>query len=127
MYSALKIWKTTDYLKYSTELKGALWVGTFFVAMNKDRWNSIPPAEQKIIEQINQEWADKQGLLWDKLEKEGKDYAIKTGVKITTLSAEEQAKWDGKAEPLFNKYVKQMKEKNLPGEEMIKFVRDNLK
>jgi TRAP-type transport system periplasmic protein len=127
VYQALQMWKTTDYLKFSTELKGALWVGTFFVAMNKNKWNSIPPADQKIIEQINQEWVDKHGLLWDKLEKEGKDFAIKAGVKITQLSAEEQAKWDAKAEPCFDKYVKQMKEKNLPGEEMIKFVRDNLK
>ena len=127
VYQALQMWKTADFLKYSTELKGALWVGNFFVAMNKDKWNTIPPAEQKIIEQINQEWVDKHGPLWDKLEKEGKDYAIKAGVKVTVLSAEEQAKWDAKAEPLFDKYVKQMKEKNLPGEEMIKFVRDNLK
>lgn len=127
IYQTLQMWKTTDFLKYSTELKGALWVGTFFVAMNKDKWNSIPPEDQKIIEQINREWVDKQGLLWDKIEKEGKDFAIKTGIKITQLSAEEQAKWDAAAEPLFGRWVQRMQEKNLPGDEMIKFINDSLK
>jgi TRAP-type transport system periplasmic protein len=126
-YSTLKVWKTTDYLKYSTDLKNAMWVGTFFVAMNKNKWNSIPPAEQKIIEQINREWTEKQGQMWDHIEKEGKDFAVSQGVKIIRLSVEEQAKWDAKTEPLLPKYLKQMKDKNLPGEELVKFIRDNLK
>jgi TRAP-type transport system periplasmic protein len=127
VYSGMKTWKTTDILKYVTEMKGSAYTAVFVVAMNKSKWNSIPPDQQKIIEKINQEWIEKQAEQWDILEKEGKEYAISQGVKIIKLPVEEQAKWTAKGQPLFDKYEKEMKEKNLPGEEFIKLVRDQIK
>jgi TRAP-type transport system periplasmic protein len=114
-------------LKYTTEINGTAYTAVFFVAMNKSKWNSIPPEEQKIIEQINKEFAEKQAVLWDELEKEGKEYAISRGMKVTKLSAEEQAKWNAKGAPLYDEYLKRTKEKGLPGDEMLKFIRANLK
>jgi TRAP-type transport system periplasmic protein len=127
VYSGLKTWKTADILRYTTELSGSAYTAVFGVAMNKEKWNSIAPADQKTIEQIDHEWAEKQAVLWDALEKEGKEYAISKGVKVIKLSAEEQAKWNAKAQPLYDEYLKRTKEQNLPGEEMLKFVRENLK
>jgi TRAP-type C4-dicarboxylate transport system substrate-binding protein len=127
VYSGLKTWKTADILRYTTELNGSAYTAVFAVAMNKDKWNSIAPADQKVIEQLNLEWAQKQALLWDTLEKEGKEYAISRGVKVIKLSAQEQAKWNAMAKPLYDEYLKRTKEKNLPGDELLKFVRENMK
>ena len=43
--------------------------------MNKAKWNSIPPEQQKIIEQINQEWIEKHGKLWDQWDKDAKEFS----------------------------------------------------
>jgi TRAP-type transport system periplasmic protein len=126
-YEALKGWKLGEVVKYSTENYGTAYTATFIVAMNKNKWNSLPPDVQKTIEAINAEWIEKQGKLWDTMDQEGKDYILKRGNKIITLSAEENQKWAAKAQPLFDEYVKKMKEKGLPGEDALKFVRDYLK
>lgn len=126
-YEALKGWKLGEVIKYTTENYGSAYTATFVVAMNKDKWNSIPPNLQKIIEQINAEYIEKQGRLWDTMDAEGKEFSHKRGNKSITLSAEENAKWAAKAQPLFDDYVKKTKEKNLPGDEVLKFMRAYLK
>ncbi|MCX5815643.1 MAG: TRAP transporter substrate-binding protein [Proteobacteria bacterium] len=126
-YEALKGWKLGEVIKYTTENYGSAYTATFIVAMNKDKWNSIPPNLQKIIEQINLEYIEKQGKLWDTMDSEGMEYSHKRGNKSIKLSAEENARWAAKAQPLFDEYVKKSKEKNLPGEEALKFIRGYLK
>jgi TRAP-type C4-dicarboxylate transport system substrate-binding protein len=126
-YEPLTGWKLAEVIKYTTETYGVGYSATFLVSMNKAKWNSIPPAEQKIIEQINQDWIEKHGKLWDQWDKEAKESSLKRGNKVITLSAEEQARWYSKAEPLFTDYVKKMKEKGLPGDEVLKWARDYLK
>lgn len=126
-YEALKGWKLGEVVKYTTENHGSAFTAAFAVVMNKDKWNSIPPNLQKIIEQINEEYIEKQGRLWDKMDDEGREFILKRGNKIIKLSAEENEKWAAKAQPLFDEYVKKTKEKNLPGDEVLKFIREYLK
>ncbi len=126
-YEALKGWKLGEVIKFTTENYGTAYTATFVIAMNKAKWNSLSPDVQKIIEQINTEWVEKQGKLWDTMDDEGRDFSTKRGNKIIKLSAEENARWATKAEPLFDEYVKKSKEKNLPGDQVLKFIRDYIK
>lgn len=126
-YEPLIGWKLAEVIKYTTETYGVGYSATFLVSMNRAKWNSIPPEQQKIIEQINQEWIEKHGKLWDQWDKDGKEFSMKKGNKVITLSAQEQARWHTKAEPLFDEYVQKMKEKGLPGDEVLKWARDYLK
>jgi TRAP-type C4-dicarboxylate transport system substrate-binding protein len=126
-YEALIGWKLGEVVKYTTENFGSAYSGVQMVAMNKDKWNSLPPDAQKAIEAINQEWIEKQGKMWDDLDRDGKDFILKRGNKIITLSKEEDARWAAKAQPLFDEYIKKMKDKGLPGEEVVKFYRERLK
>lgn len=126
-YEALKGWKLGEVIKSTSENYGTAYTATFVIAMNKAKWNGIPPDSQKIIEQINQEFSEKQGKLWDKMDQDGKEFSIKRGNQVIKLSAEENAKWVAKIEPLFNEYVKKTKEKNLPGDKALKFTRDYIK
>ncbi len=123
-YEALKGWKLGEVVKYTTESYPVAYTATFVIAMNKAKWNSISPADQKIIEEINKEWIEKHGKEWDQVDRDGKEFATKRGNKIYKLSAEEGARWKAKAEPLFAEYVKNTKAKNLPGDEVLKFARD---
>lgn len=126
-YEALKGWKLGEVIKSTTENYGTAYTATFVIAMNKKKWDSIPADAQKIIGEINQEFVEKQGKLWDKMDQDGKEFSVKRGNQVIKLSAEEDAKWKAKIEPLFNEYVKKSKEKNLPGDKALIFVRDYLK
>ena len=126
-YEAMEGFRLGEQVKYSTENYETSYSATFVVIMNKKKWNSLPPDVQKVIDGMSPEYIEKYAVMWDDIEKSGKEYCIKKGNKIITLDKAEQAKWVAKAEPLFDDYVKRMKAKNLPGDEALKFVRDYLK
>jgi TRAP-type transport system periplasmic protein len=126
-YEALEGFRIGELTKYSTENYATSYSACFVVVMNKDTWNSLPPDVQQMIDKLSVEYADKYAEMWDDITIAGKEYMIKRGVKINTLPKEEEAKWVEKAEPLFAEYVKKVKEKGLPGDEALKFVRDYLK
>ena len=120
-YEALQGWKWGEVVKFTTEAWGMTYSSAFFVVMNKDKWNGLPPDIQKIIEQINGEYIEKHGKAWDKIDKEGKDFTIKLGNKIIILSADENRKWERAVKPLYDEYGKNMKDKGLPGDEALRF------
>jgi TRAP-type C4-dicarboxylate transport system substrate-binding protein len=124
---ALKGWKLGEVVKFTTQSYGSAYNMLFFVAMNKQKWNSLPPDVQKIIEQINEEWIDKHGKNWDAIDKEAYDFIDKLGNKVIPLSAEEGARWAKAVEPMFDDYVKDKSAKGLPAAEALKFCRDRLK
>ena len=120
-YEALQAWKWGEVVKSTTEAWGMAYSSAFFIAMNKAKWNGLPPDIQKIIEQINGEWFEKHGKGWDEIDKAGKEFTIKLGNKIVTLSVDENRKWERAVKPLYDEYVKSMKDKGLPGDEVLKF------
>jgi TRAP-type C4-dicarboxylate transport system substrate-binding protein len=126
-YEATEGFRFGDQLKYSTENYATSYSAVFAIVMNKDKWNSLPPDIQKIIDTMSKEYIEKYAAMWDDIEISGKAYLVKRGNKINTLSKEEEAKWVEKAQPIFDEYVKKMKEKGLPGDEALKFARDYLK
>jgi TRAP-type C4-dicarboxylate transport system substrate-binding protein len=124
---ALEGFKLGEVISYTTEDYSAAYSTAFFVVMNKAKWNSLPQDIQAIIEKIDEEWIEKTGKNWDAIDKSGKLFAEKNGVKGIPLSAQESARWAAAARPLLDDYVKSMKEKNLPGDQVLKFCLDYLK
>ncbi len=124
---ALKGWKLGEVVNNSTLNYGSAYTTGFFVVMNKEKWNSLPPDVQKIIEEINQEWIVKNGKAWDEIDEEGVAFGKSKGIKTIPLSKEEDAKWAAKVKPILDEYVKTMKDKGLPGEEALKFCQEELK
>lgn len=124
---ALKGWKLGEVIKYTTENFGSAYSTSFFVVMNKEKWNSLPPDVQKTIESVNQEWIVKTGQGWDEIDKEGREFTLSRGNQIIPLSKEEDEKWAKLVRPILDEYVGNMKSKNLPGEEALKFCMEELK
>jgi TRAP-type C4-dicarboxylate transport system substrate-binding protein len=120
-YEALQGWKWGEVVKFTVEAWGMAYSSAFFIAMNKDKWNALPPDTQKIIEKVNEEWIEKQGKAWDEIDKAGKDFTIQRGNQIITLSADENRRWERALKPLYDEYVKSMKDKGLPGDEVLRF------
>jgi TRAP-type C4-dicarboxylate transport system substrate-binding protein len=126
-YEALAGFKLAEVIKCTTENLDTAYVGSFFVVMNKKKWDSLSQENQKIIEKINEEWIGKTGTLWDELDKEGKELTLKRGNKIIALSKEENAKWRKAVDPIIDEYVKSLKSKGLPGEEAVQYLKETIK
>ncbi|MBN1227858.1 MAG: TRAP transporter substrate-binding protein [Deltaproteobacteria bacterium] len=124
---ALKTWKTGEVIKYATRNRSTAYSTVFVVAMNTNKWASIEPRDQKVIEQINEEWIKKQAKVWEAQDIDGQKYIKERGIEIIELSQEENALWAAKATPLFDAYVKATKEKGLPGDEVLNFAREFIK
>ena len=114
-FESLEGWKWGEVVKYTTESFGSAYSTGFFVVMNKEKWNALPPDIQKIIEKVNQEWIEKTGMLWDEIDKSGKAFTMKLGNQIISLSKEENQRWAKAVAPILEDYVTNMKAKGLPG------------
>jgi TRAP-type transport system periplasmic protein len=125
-YEPMKGFKLADVIRYGTQF-GAAHSQAAFVVMNKNKWNSLAPDIQKILDALNEEWIERQGKLWDELEIEAKDVFIQRGGKTTVLPKQEDDRWTKALRPMLDEYVKGMKAKNLPGDEALKFCVDYLK
>jgi TRAP-type C4-dicarboxylate transport system substrate-binding protein len=118
---SLQGWKWGEVVKYTIENFGSSYSTGFFVVMNKEKWNSLPPDVQKAIEAVNVDWIEKTGRLWDEIDKEGREFTLARGNEIIALSKEEDEKWAKQVRPILDEYQANMKAKNLPGEEVLKF------
>jgi TRAP-type transport system periplasmic protein len=114
-------------VKYSTESYGSSTSNCNAILMSKKKWDSLPADVQQVIDKIDAEWVDYNGKFWDQQDQEGKEYTVKRGNKVISLSKEENARWAEKVKPLLNDYVSSMKAKGLPGAEALKFCQDYIK
>jgi TRAP-type transport system periplasmic protein len=117
----LKGWKFAEVIKSTTQNFGSSYTACFFVAMNKQKWDSLPKDVQDIIEAVNAEWIKKTGQKWDELDKEGTEFTLSKGNQIIPLSKEEDERWATAVRPIFDEYGQAMKEKGLPGGEALNF------
>jgi len=122
----MKGWKLAEVLS-SVTVYGSAHVNAAFIFMSKKKWNTIPAADQKIIEQINAEWVEKAAKNWDDADKEGADALAAKGGKIIQLPAQEQERWRAKLKPMFEEYAKELNSKGLPGDEAVKFCLEYIK
>jgi TRAP-type C4-dicarboxylate transport system substrate-binding protein len=123
----LKGWKQGEVIKYTVECYSVGYTAGFYVAMNLDKWNSLPKDVQKVIEQVNKEFIAKHGKAWDDSDKAGREFTLGLGNKIIPLSADESAKWAATVAPVIDGYIKTAEEKGLPGQEYVDFLKAAVK
>lgn len=124
---SLQGWKWGEVVKYTIENFGSSYSTGFFVVMNKEKWKSLSPDAQKMIEAVNSEWIEKTGRLWDDIDKQGREFTLARGNQIIPLSKEEDQKWAQQVRPILDEYVANMKAKNLPGDAALSFYLEELK
>jgi len=126
-YETMEGWKLGEVIKYSTESWPVGFTSAWYVVMSKKKWDSIPPEWQKVIEEVNKEWIEKTGKVWDEVDAAGKAFLTKQGGKTITLSAKEGDRWRKAVKPVLDEYVKMTNSKGLPGDQVLKFALDYLK
>lgn len=120
-FEANKGWKLGEVTDYATAAFSAAYTTSFFVVMNKDKWNSLSPGDQKIIEEINKEWIVKHGDAWDTSDSEGIRFFLNQGGQIIGLDKKEADRWKKAVSGIIGDYVKKLNEKGLNGQEIVDF------
>ena len=104
----LKGFKTGELVKYVT----ASWrIGSaycFYVLMNKQKWNSLPPDVQKVMTDFSKEFIERWTAEWNRIDIEGKDYSLKQGAQILTVPDVDSPKWIKAVRPVIDDYKKDL-------------------
>ena len=72
---ALQGFKIGEVVKTVIEDYGMSYMTSQYAVMNKAKWNAISPADQKAIDKINDEYAEKFGKMWVQLDENAVAYA----------------------------------------------------
>ncbi len=122
-----KGWKLGEVVDYVSLAYPVAYTTSFFIVMNKDKWNAIDEKDQKVIEAINKQWAVKHGQAWDSSDKEGLDFFLAQGNKTIEIDADEAARWEAAVAPMIEEYTADLDEKGLDGKGVIATIRETLK
>ncbi len=118
-FASLLSYKLGDVVKIHVEYffrNTTCWYG-----MNLNTYNSLTPAQQKIMIDLGEKYTTILGQSRDAENKKGRDYLVGLGNKFVKLPAEEEQKWAAALLPLYNIYLTETA-KGLPGKEALDFV-----
>jgi TRAP-type C4-dicarboxylate transport system substrate-binding protein len=114
--------KVHEMLKFHTEIAGSptLYTTTFVLALNLRKYESLPPDLKSVLDaNSGQVAATMAGTMWDNEGAAVADMVKQRGNTITTLSAQETARWRKATEPVIEAWLKQMKERGADGGKLL--------
>ncbi|NDV20775.1 C4-dicarboxylate ABC transporter substrate-binding protein [Pseudodesulfovibrio sp. JC047] len=121
-----KGWKLAEVVKHCTVSIPVAYTTTFFVVMNKDKWNELDPATQQIIQEINAEWSVKHGQAWDEADAAGKAFFTEKGGQFTELDTAEAEAWVTAAKPVIDEYITSKQGKKVHGDAVVTFIQNEM-
>jgi len=117
----LKDFNFAAYLPYATEAN--LFVVSFAVVMNKDKWNSLPADVKKVFDDMGREQALWTGTYVDNHVKESLEWSKqKYNHQLLKLPDSEIAEMGKLLKPMIDEYIQKVTAQGLPGQQIIKDV-----
>lgn len=107
-YETLRTFRFAEVAKYVTSSWQVGNVYTFYVAMNKNSYNKIPPDLRGTFDELCGEFKERMALMWNSIDFAGKAFAEKKGVQFIDLSPAEAARWKKAVRPVIDNYIKKM-------------------
>ena len=116
--SALKV---PELVKNHTEFTGAaLYDLTFVLAMNKDKYESLPDDLKKVIDDNSGlEFSIFAGGTQSDADGPARQAAVDMGNNIVTLNEEETQVWRDASQPIYDSWVAEMNDKGIDGQALI--------
>jgi len=114
-----------EKVKYVTRY--SLGTGIAFLAMNKEKYESLPADLQKIVDDSGE--FGRQEFIQTKKDGEitGSEYMESAGMEFIDLPMEEQKKWDAAVRPVFDDIAADLDSKGFPGSELVNFALERAK
>ncbi len=128
-FEQMKGFKIGELLKFNTASLKISSVNNFYVVMNKQKWNSLPPDMQKLITDYTKEFLPEWAVSWNEIEIEGREFFLKQGGQIIPLSDAESAKFAKAVEPVIAEFKKDLVSKGHKGADVdswISFIRERV-
>ncbi len=122
----LKGWKQAEVIDYVTDASAIGYSTAMFVAMNKARWEALPPAVQDAMTAVSAEWIAKHGEAWNTADNEGLALVKELGREVIALSADESLRWQASVAPVLQAYVEQAAAKGLPAQAFLDDLRQRV-
>ena len=123
----LKGWKQAEVIEYVIDTKAIGYTTAMFVIMNKMKWDALPGDIRTVIEQVNDEWIERQGRAWDQADDEGDELVASLGRTLVALSPDQKTAFVKAVEPVLADYVSAVEAKGLPGKDFLADIREMLK
>ena len=124
MVSSMEILKDFNfaaYCPYATDTN--LFVVSFAVVMNKDKWNALPANVKKVFDDLRVEQAQWTGAYVDNHVQEALTWSKeKYNHQVINLSSADKAEILKLLNPMLQEYVKRVTAQGLPGDKIIKDV-----
>ncbi|MGB7244160.1 MAG: TRAP transporter substrate-binding protein [Sulfitobacter sp.] len=113
--------KVPELVSNHTEFSGnALYVLTFVLAMNKDRYDALPDDLKKVVDDNSGlEFSVFAGGTQEDSDIPARKLAADRGNNIVTLTEEETAEWKAVSEPIYAEWVAEMDAKGIDGQALI--------
>jgi TRAP-type C4-dicarboxylate transport system substrate-binding protein len=128
-FETLKTFRFAEVAKYTTSSWPVGNLYTFYVIMNKNSYEKLPPDLKEILDKLSGEYKEKFGMMWNMVDFEGKEFARAKGVEIIELSPEEVIRWKKATEPVVQDYISNMVSKGYSETEVkgwIQYLRDRI-
>ena len=115
-----------EMVRNHTEIPGSptFYTATFVVAMNKQRYGSLPSELKAAIDKNSgQVAATMAGAMWDNEAVTVSEIVRKRGNILITLDEDEKARWRKATEPVIETWIRQVKERGLDGGKLLEAAR----
>ena len=118
--------KVHELVKFHTEIPGSptLYTTTFFLAMNKAKYDGLPADLKDAIDKSSGMPASEMaGNLWDTMGVPVAEMVKARGNIITVLAEDEKVRWQKATEPVIEAWIKGTKDKGVDGGKLVEQVR----
>jgi len=123
----LKGWKQGEVINYVIDTSFIGYTTAMFVTMNKEKWDKLPDDIKQIFNETDEKYVLKHGEAWDKADEEGTAFVKELKHEFISIPESEKPLWIEKIKPVLDDYVKNMAEKQLPGEAFLKDLQELIK
>lgn len=116
----LKGFRLADVTKYITKTP-FLYNQVYFMTMNLNKWNSLPPDIQKAITETSEKYWNEHVIgLWDEINETGLKFAQEqNNVQVLELPQDEIPVWIDKCQPVLADHIKVMDQQGINGQQVM--------
>jgi TRAP-type transport system periplasmic protein len=114
----LKGFKIGELIRYTTTCWKIGTSYTFYLVMNKNRYNALPADIKKIFQETAYDYREKWAVQWNEIEIEGLQFLKSQGGQLVPLTDQEQMRWVNAAQPVIADYKKDLAQKGYKEKEI---------
>jgi TRAP-type C4-dicarboxylate transport system substrate-binding protein len=121
-----KLGEVEKYVTASWKIGNAY---TFYVVMNKQKFNSLPPDVQKELTEFSKGFIERWAVEWNAIDIEGREFLKSNGGQVLPLSDAEAVRWVKASEPVIAGFKKDLTSKGYTEKEVdswLAFIRERI-